>query len=79
MEHSSHGFSERVEVRVERRRVVGAAAWFEVPGGSEQRLNGLVSENSQGDCRLEACRIGLIATCRTMRYMICWPRNFFRS
>src|SRR6185503_15660635 len=64
MEHSSHGLSERVVVRVERRRVVGAAAWFEVLGGSEQWFNGLVSENNQGGYRLEACRPGLIATCR---------------
>jgi hypothetical protein len=40
--------SERVIVRVERRRVVGTAAWFEVLGGSEQWFNGLVSENNQG-------------------------------
>ena len=48
MEYSSHGLSERVIVRVERRRVVGTAAWFEVLGGSEQWFNGLVSENNQG-------------------------------
>src|SRR5215471_648890 len=64
MEHSSHGCSERVVVRVEQRRVVGAAAWSEGLGGSEQRFNGLVSENDQGGYRLEACRPGLIATCR---------------
>ena len=64
MEHSSHGCSERVVVRVEERRVVGAAAWSEGLGGSEQRFNGLVSENYQGGYRLEACRPGLIATCR---------------
>ena len=77
MEHSSHGLSERVVVRVERRRVVGAAAWFEVLGGSEQWFNGLASENNQGGYRLEACRPGLIATCvAPMRCTICWPRNF---
>src|SRR5215831_1427343 len=64
MEHSSHGCSERVVVRVERCRVVGAAAWSEFLGGSEQRFNGLVSENNQGGYRLEACWPGLIATCR---------------
>src|SRR6516165_6435682 len=64
MEHSSHGCSERVVVRVEQRRVVGAAPWSEGLGGSEQRFNGLVSENYQGGYRLEACRPGLIATCR---------------
>src|SRR5215471_14074688 len=64
MEHSSHGDSERVVVRVERRRVVGAAPWSEDLGGSEQRFDGLVSENYQGGYRLEACRPGLIATCR---------------
>jgi len=64
MEHSSHGCSERVVVRVERCRVVGAAPWCEFLGGSEQRFNGLVSENNQGGYRLEACWPGLIATCR---------------
>src|ERR1700756_4709143 len=64
MEHPSHGCSERVVVRVEQRRVVGAAAWSEGLGGSEQRFNGLVSETYQGCYRLEACRPGLIATCR---------------
>ena len=34
------------------------------PARSEQRFNGLVSENNQGGYRLEACRPGLIATCR---------------
>src|SRR5215472_6861325 len=63
MEHSSHGCSERVVVRVERRRVVRAAPWSEVLGGSEQRFDGLVSKNYQGGYRLEACRPGLIATC----------------
>ena len=53
MEHSSHGCSERVVVRVEQRRVVGTAPWSEGLGGSEQRFNGLVSENYQGGYRLE--------------------------
>src|SRR4029077_4468027 len=64
MEHSSHGCSERVVVRVERCRVVGAATWSEFLGGSEQWFNGLVSEHNQGGYRLEACWPGLIATCR---------------
>src|SRR6516165_5370294 len=64
MEHSSHGCSELVVVRVEQRRVVGAAPWSEGLDGSEQRFNGLVSENYQGGYRLEAYRPGLIATCR---------------
>ena len=55
---------ERVVVRVERCRVVGAAPWSEFLGGSEQRFNGLVSENNQGGYRLEACWPGLIATYR---------------
>src|ERR1700693_2980721 len=42
----------------------GAAPWCEFLGGSEQRFNGLVSENNQGGYRLEACWPGLIATCR---------------
>jgi hypothetical protein len=33
MEHSSHGCSERVVVRVERCRIVGAAPWSEFLGG----------------------------------------------
>jgi hypothetical protein len=54
MEHSSHGCPERVVVRVERCRVVGAAPWSEFLGGSEKRFNCLVSENNQGGYRLEA-------------------------
>ena len=52
MEHSSHGCSERVVVRVKRCRVVGAAPWSEFLGGSEQRFSGLVSENNQRGYRL---------------------------
>ena len=63
MEHSSHGCSERVVVRVERCRIVGAAPWSEFLGSGEKRFSGLVSENNQGGYRLEACRPGLIATC----------------
>src|SRR6516165_11051496 len=62
MEHSSHGCSDRVVVRVERCRVLGTAPWSEFTGGSEKRFNGLISENKQGGYRLEACRPGLIAT-----------------
>jgi len=47
--HSSHGYLERVVVRVEQGRVVGAAPWSEGLGGSEQEFNGLVSENYQGN------------------------------
>ena len=64
MGHSSHGCSERVVVRVERCRVVGTAPWSEFLGSGEKRFNGLVSENNQGGYRLEACRPGLIPTCR---------------
>src|SRR5437016_9193691 len=62
MEHSSHGDSDRVVMRVERCRVLCAAAWSGFPGGSEKRFNGLISENNEGGDRLEACRPGLIAT-----------------
>jgi hypothetical protein len=45
-------------------RSAHAAPWCEFLGGSEQRFNGLVSENNQGGYCLEACWPGLIATCR---------------
>ena len=75
MEHLSHGCSERVVVRVERYRVVGAAPWSEFLGGSEQRdiVSGASFDtvaadaaNKQGGYHLEACRPGLIATSLAM-------------
>jgi hypothetical protein len=48
MEHSSHGCSERVVVRVARCRIVGAAPWSEFLGSGEKRFNCLLSENNQG-------------------------------
>ena len=56
IEHSSHGGSNSVVVRVERGRILCAATWSAVPGGSKKRLNGLVYENKEGGDRLEASR-----------------------